>query len=185
MTEPVQYIIFGILSVMIVIISWKTLFTPRSHGFYRFLSWVGIAWIFASNYPFWFKDPFSFKQIISWVFLLSSAFLVIAGAVQLKSAGKSERSRRDKSLYLFEKTTVLVDTGIYRYIRHPLYSSLLFLTWGIFFKQLSIGLLLVALLSSLLLVFTSLFDEKECIDFFGEQYRLYMKNTRRFIPFIF
>jgi protein-S-isoprenylcysteine O-methyltransferase Ste14 len=33
-----------------------------------------------------------------------------------------------------EKTTILVTTGAYRYIRHPLYSSLLFLAWGIFFK---------------------------------------------------
>jgi len=179
-----KFVLFGILSIPVVIISWRTIFSIRNHGFYRFFSWECIIWLFVSNYKFWFDNPFGIKQIISWVCLLISGYLVTAGALLLKKSGKQVKKREGKELYQFEKTSELVDHGIFRYIRHPLYSSLLFLTWGIFFKGTTDFLLLIALLSSAFLFITAIFDEKECIEFFGEKYSEYMKRSKRFIPFI-
>jgi len=176
--------LFVILSVPIVLISRRTLFDFRSHGFYRFFSWECIIWLFVSNYTFWFNDPFSIRQVFSWIFLFWSAYVVIAGVILLKKSGKPIESRNDKMLYKFEKTSELVEHGIYRYIRHPLYSSLLFLTWGIFLKHTTVLLLFVALLSTVCLYFTAIFDEKECTAYFGEKYMAYMKRSKRFIPFI-
>jgi protein-S-isoprenylcysteine O-methyltransferase Ste14 len=85
----------------------------------------------------------------------------------------------------FEKTTALVTTGIYRYIRHPHYSSLLFLDWGIFFKAPSWPGAFLALAASLLLVATARADEAECMRFFGPPYQEFMKQTRMFVPFLF
>ena len=85
----------------------------------------------------------------------------------------------------FEKTTSLVTTGIYHYIRHPLYSSLLLLTWGVFFKSPAWLAGSLALVASFCLFLTALADENECIQYFGESYREYMRQTKRFIPFIF
>ena len=127
--------IFAVLSISIIIISWRTLFTIKSHGFYRFFSWECTAWLLAVNYKFWFENPFSVNQIISWILLIISGYLVIAGLITMKKFGKQKEIRDDKKLYKFEKTTELVDKGIFKYIRHPLYSSLMFLTWGIFFKN--------------------------------------------------
>ena len=180
-----KYIIFGILSIPVIIISWRTLFSLRSHGFYRFLSWECILWLFASNYRYWFVDPFSVRQVFSWIFLIISAYVVIAGTVLLKRRGRPGRDSTQKSLYRFEETSLLVDTGIFKYIRHPLYSSLLFLTWGIFLKNITVPLLIISILSSIFLFITSLIDEKECIDYFGDEYRLYIKRTRRLIPYLF
>ncbi|MBN1388862.1 MAG: isoprenylcysteine carboxylmethyltransferase family protein [Bacteroidales bacterium] len=179
-----KYIIFATLSIPVIIISWRTLFDLRSHGFYRFLSWECILWLFAANYRYWFVEPFSVRQIFSWIFLVISACVVIMGVVQMKRKGRPGRDSRQKTLYRFEKTSHLVDTGIFRYIRHPLYSSLLFLTWGIFLKHITVTLLIISILSSLFLFITALIDEKECIDYFGDEYRQYMKRTRRFIPFL-
>jgi protein-S-isoprenylcysteine O-methyltransferase Ste14 len=179
------YIIFTILSVPVIIISWRTLFDPRSHGFYRFLAWECILWLFAHNYPYWFNDPFSVRQILSWVFLLFSAYIVIAGVVQMKKGGGPGRDSSQKTLYRFEETSLLVDTGIFRYIRHPLYSSLLFLTWGILLKNITVHMLLISIFSTVFLIITALIDERECVDYFGEAYRLYMKRTKRFVPFLF
>lgn len=102
----------------------------------------------------------------------------------MKRLGKPEKNREDNSLYQFEKTTELIDTGIFKYIRHPLYSSLLFLTWGIYLKHPTGILTAVAALSSLFLFLTAIFDEKECIKAFGASYREYMTRSKRFIPFI-
>jgi len=160
------------------------LFSLKVHGFYRFLAWECIIWLFASNYPFWFRDPFSLQQVISWIFLIASGYLAIAGAILLKKQGKKEISRDDKALFQFEKTSELVDRGIYTYIRHPLYSSLLFLTWGIFMKHTSYFLLLIAILSTAFLFITAILDERECVQYFGEKYRDYMKRSKRFVPHI-
>jgi len=180
-----KLIIFGILSLLIIAISWQSLFSIKTHGFYRFLSWECILWLLVSNYKFWFIDPFSFQQIISWIFLFYASYLVIAGAIKLGQAKKTSLGRNEVNLYQFERTTELIDSGIYQFIRHPLYSSLLFLTWGIYFKNISGFLLIISLLSSVFLFITALFDEKECRTFFGESYTEYMKRTKRFIPFIF
>lgn len=178
--EPV--LIFIILSVPLILVSWRSLFSLKHHGFYRFLSWEGIAWLLVSNYRFWFVHPFGLIQIVSWIFLMLSGYLVIAGAVHLKKFGKQVKQRNEKELYPFERTSVLVDRGIYKYIRHPLYASLLFLNWGICLKNPTVFLLVIACLSTVFLYLTAIFDERECIHYFGEAYRDYMKRSWRFIP---
>lgn len=181
----IKLLIFGILSLPIIIISWRTLFNVKSHGFYRFFSWECILWLFIENYKFWFDYPFSIGQIFSWIFLIFSGYLIIIGVVLIKNVGKPVENRDEKTLYQFEKTSQLIDSGIYKYIRHPLYSSLLFLTWGISFKNITESTLLISLLSTGFLYLTAIFDEKECIAFFGEKYKEYMKRNKRFVPFIF
>lgn len=179
-----RIIIFVILSIPIIIVSWRTLFNIKSHGFFRFFSWESIIWLFATNYKYWFDDPFSINQIFSWIFLIASGYLVTVGVILMKKVGKQGNNRNEKTLYQFEKTTELIEQGIFKYIRHPLYSSLLFLTWGIFLKNFSIELLFVSMLSTVFLYLTAIFDEKECIDFFGDKYIEYMKKSKRFIPYI-
>jgi protein-S-isoprenylcysteine O-methyltransferase Ste14 len=108
------------------------------------------------------------------------------GVSALKSQGRPNMNREsDPSLLAFEKTTQLVTSGIYKYIRHPLYSSLLLLTWGIFFKLPSFAGGILALTATLFLIATAKADEDECIKFFGTEYQNYMKHTKRFIPFLF
>lgn len=168
-----------------IIISRKTIFNPGSHGFYRFFSWECIIWLLASNYSYWFVNPFSINQLIAWGLLVISIYMVLAGVIMLKKGRKRDNNRSDTALYEFEKTSELIETGIYKYIRHPMYSSLLFLTWGIFFKHPDIELLIISVLSSLFLLQTANMDEKECLTYFGDKYSAYMKRTKHFIPFIF
>ena len=180
-----KWIIFAGLSLGVIIISWRTLFNMRSHGFYRFISWEMIILLFAFNYRFWFRDPFSLNQVFSWILLIVSGIIVIAGVVKLKRSGNSHHLRTDKNLYHFEKTTKLVDTGIFKYIRHPLYASLLFLAWGIFLKNPDLVLFIIVALCSVFLYITAIFDEKGCVEYFGDPYLDYKNRTRMFIPFVF
>ncbi|MDD4972434.1 MAG: methyltransferase [Paludibacter sp.] len=177
--------LFGFLSLIIIAISWRTLFNTRSHGFYRFFSWECMAWLLASNYKYLFVDPFSINQIISWILLVYSLYLVITGLLLIKRIGKPNAIRDEKNLFGFEKTTQLIDTGVFKHIRHPLYASLIFVTWAVFLKHPTITLFVIALLSTNFLYITSRFDEKECIRYFGDKYLNYMKHTRMFIPFLF
>jgi len=179
-----KVILFIALSLPLIFISKHSLFEPGSHGFTRVFSWEWIIALFVLNYGEWFKQPFSLTQIISWLLLLISLWFVIGGVFLLKKARKPGIVRVDEKLYRFEKTTELVTSGIFKYLRHPLYSSLLFLTWGIWFKQPGVITAFIALLSSVLLWFTAKRDERECLAYFGDSYREYMTRTKRFIPFV-
>ncbi len=85
----------------------------------------------------------------------------------------------------FENTTTLVIVGTYKYIRHPLYSSLLLLGWGIFFKNLSLLSSILVLVTSAFLIATAKVEETENLEKFGSDYAVYMKTTKMFIPFLF
>ena len=179
-----KVIFFITLSLPLILITGQSLFDPKSRGFSRFFSWECMIALLVINYQKWFVNPFSATQIVSWLLLIISICLISAGAPLLFKARKPGIVRVDEKLFRFEKTTELVTTGIFRYIRHPLYSSLLFLTWGIWFKQPMLITLPIALLSSVLLLVTAVKDEQECLAYFGEKYREYMKGTKRLIPFV-
>jgi len=181
-----QWIIFATGTVFLVVISWKSLRKPRSHGYYRFFAWECILLLFVANKNYWFKNPFTWYQIIAWILLFASLIPLGFGFHLLRMRGKPTTQREgDESLLAFEKTTSLVTTGIYKYIRHPLYSSLLFLAWGIFFKLPSLtGIALTAVATAFLFA-TARADEAECIQFFGPQYIDYIKRTKMFIPKVF
>jgi protein-S-isoprenylcysteine O-methyltransferase Ste14 len=124
--------------------------------------------------------------LVSWFLLIASIVPLVLGVRSLAHQGGAGKHRQDEpELLAFEKTTTLVDTGIYHYIRHPLYSSLLFLGWGIFFRIPSWPGVLLALSATLFLFATAKADEVECIRFFGPAYERYMKQTKRFVPFLF
>src|SRR5512145_670004 len=181
-----QWIILIAGSLIIIMISWKSLHQPDSHGFYRFFAWEIILALFVINMSAWFDEPTSWNQIISWFLLIVCLIPLTFGVYGLRRHGKPAQQRQgDPSLLAFEKTTALVTSGIYHYIRHPLYSSLFFLTWGIFFKSPSLPGMVLALVATILLIATAKADEAECTRFFGPQYQEYMETTKMFIPYIF
>jgi len=180
-----KFVAFVVFSLPIVWLSWRNLFSFHNHGLYRLISWECILWIVINNYSFWFANPFSIAQIASWMLLLFSLGLAISGAALMKSAGGANNGRTDDSLYRFERTTKLIETGIFRYIRHPLYSSLIFLTWGIFIKNINPFLFAVSMVATIALFATALVEEKEDIRYFGDKYLDYMRRTKMFIPFMY
>jgi protein-S-isoprenylcysteine O-methyltransferase Ste14 len=172
----VQTIIFLVGSIGIIWISIPSLRHPGSHGFYRFFAWEIILGMFVINLRGWFTDPFAWYQVISWVLLTVCLIPIIFGVILLRSVGKPTDE--------LEATTKLVTNGIYRLIRHPLYASLLYLAWGIFFKSPSILDGCLAGVTTAFLFATARADEAECREKFGDDYAVYMKNTKMFIPFV-
>lgn len=181
-----KLLVFGLSTIGLAYVSRASLLAPNSHGFFRFLNWEAILALGLLNVDVWFRDPFAWHQIISWVLLTASAFLAIYSAVLLKRRGRPDPGREDEQLIAFEKTTALVTTGIYRYIRHPMYSSLLYLGWGIYFKApLRWPGLALALAATAFLVVTARVEESENVRYFGREYEAYCSKTKRFIPYLF
>jgi protein-S-isoprenylcysteine O-methyltransferase Ste14 len=83
-----------------------------------------------------------------------------------------------------EETTSLINSGLYRYIRHPLYLSLILGGFGIMMKDPGWTQILLAGGNFIALYVTARVEEGEMIGKFGKEYTDYMKDTKMFIPFV-
>ena len=180
----IKILVFLMLSLPLVYLSWRSLFSLDKHGLYRFVTWESILWIVVQNYQYLLVEQFNARLLVSSLLLVTSALLVIWASVVMRREGRVSQQREDETLFGFEKTTALVTVGIFHYIRHPMYSSLLCLLWGVLLRNVESGLLLVALFGSVMCVVAALIEERENLAYFGETYRQYMNNSKRFIPFL-
>jgi protein-S-isoprenylcysteine O-methyltransferase Ste14 len=180
-----QFVVFLFGSVGIFIISRHALAEKASHGFPRFFAFEAILGLIVLNIPYWFTQPFSFPQLVSWILLIGGPFLVIHAVLVLRAYGAQDKSIQDASQLSFEKTTHLVTKGPYRFIRHPMYASLLSLAWGVFFKHVTLITLMLLILACLTLFLTAVYEERENLAKFGDEYASFMAHTKRFIPYIF
>ncbi|MES2819580.1 MAG: methyltransferase [Pseudomonadota bacterium] len=177
--------IFLALGLALAVLSRQSLRDPKSHGFYRLFAFEAIVFLLWCNLPFWFEDRFSPTQLLSWALLFSALYLLLHSLYLLRVRGGHAPERAsDAANFRFENTARLVDSGIYGYIRHPLYSSLLLLAWGLFFKQPALAEGGAALLASLALIATAKVEEDENLRTFGAAYGDYCRRTRRFLPFV-
>ena len=181
----IQSVLFIVGTLFFLYISKNSLLNLKAHGFYRFFVFDFCLLLVLVNIPFWISKPFSILQIISWTLLLVSIYLVFQSISFLKKLGGSKEREGDSTNYKFENTINLVKDGVYKYIRHPMYSSLFFLSLGTLFKNISVFTILLTVFIILFLILTAKFEEKENINFFGNSYMDYMKGTKMFVPYIF
>jgi protein-S-isoprenylcysteine O-methyltransferase Ste14 len=181
----IQIVVFISGTIFIIFISRKSLLNFRAHGFYRFFVFEFTLALVLLNIPYWFTNPFSLLQIISWGLLLISIHLLIQSVMLLKKIGEIKKREEGSANFNFENTTNLVKAGVYKYIRHPMYGSLLFLCVGALFKNISVVTVMISIITFVFLILTAKVEEKENINFFGNYYLEYMKETKMFIPYIF
>lgn len=181
----ISAVAFAVGSIPIVWWSRRSLVHPTSHGFPRFFAFEAILALLVLNVGHWFAAPFSPRQLASWFLLIISIVLVVWGLVLLLRIGSARPAEEESPLFEWENTESLVTTGVFRYVRHPMYSSLLFLAWGAFLKFISVTTASLVAVATLALVATARAEELESVARFGQEYRDYMKRTHRFVPFLF
>lgn len=165
--------IFLVLSSSLLVFTLKR---PHLHRWYRFLAFECILVLIFLQVDRWFIDPFSPRQILSWLMLTGSLPLALHGFYLLRSIGEPDQD--------IENTTILVTQGAYRYIRHPLYASLLVLGIGAALKGVTTVVAIVVVFLFVGVYGAARVEEQSNLDRFGEQYRRYMQQTKMFIPWI-
>ena len=176
--------LFIAISCFLAYLCRKQLNNPRCHGFYRFFAFEGILLLLVTNYTHMHIYPWEPNQLLPSALLMSSLLLVILSTQQLRSSGGKVARTDTPENFGFENTSRLVTQGIYRYIRHPMYSSLLLLGWGIMLKNPTHFTLMVSAAISLFLIITAKVEETENIRFFGEDYAGYQRRSKMLIPFL-
>jgi protein-S-isoprenylcysteine O-methyltransferase Ste14 len=164
-------------TVFIILFSWfLSIKYKRYHGIARFFAFESVFILILLNYKVWFINPFSPLQLISWILLCFSIYVVVTGYLLLKRKGKPDSN--------FENTSLLVKSGIYGLIRHPLYLSIFLAGTGIVLKNPAPPQILLGIINLIAIYITARIEEKEMIAKFGDDYRIYMTETKMFIPYI-
>lgn len=85
-----------------------------------------------------------------------------------------------------QKNQKVVDYGPYRFIRHPSYLGMFLTMIGIGLALCSWGgILVILVMSGLGFGYRIYIEEKVLVSELGDDYRQYMKETKRLIPFVF
>ncbi len=170
----IYWISWSVISGLLLVF---TLIRPHPYRFSRYLAFESVLSLAFLNARVWFHNPLSLIQVISWALLMGSLYLVIHGFYLIKTRGNPQGD--------FEDTTSLITTGPYRFIRHPLYGSLILFSLGTFLKK-------PELIGFFLVCFTCLgsylaarIEERYNLERFGEAYQVYMDRSKMFIPYIF
>jgi protein-S-isoprenylcysteine O-methyltransferase Ste14 len=162
-------------SATITFLSRNSLRDRHSYGYYRFFTFEFILLLVVTNLRVWFNDILSPLQLVSWMSLLGSLYLVISA---FNMIGLSKATGVDDS-------GEVIDKGIYRKVRHPLYSSLLFFALGVYLKEPSLfsSILMFGVIFTLLAAVRA--EEEVNLRKFGARYHEYKQKTKMFIPYIF
>jgi protein-S-isoprenylcysteine O-methyltransferase Ste14 len=84
-----------------------------------------------------------------------------------------------------QKDQTVVDTGSYRYVRHPSYTGLLIIFVGLGLALQSWGAVLVlALIFAIVWGYRVHVEERALISQLGEAYPAYSRRTKRLIPYL-
>jgi protein-S-isoprenylcysteine O-methyltransferase Ste14 len=141
------------------------------------LLFVPIVYV-ATGFPAEAERPFS--PVVAFL-----GIICLAGALWVFFRSHAELGRNWSISLEMRSNHRLVQTGVYRFVRHPMYSS--------FFLQ---GLAQFLLLPNwvaggaglvgafILYIFRFRREESMMIENFGDEYRVYMRQTKRLVPWL-
>ncbi|MGD8388442.1 MAG: isoprenylcysteine carboxylmethyltransferase family protein [Desulfobacteraceae bacterium] len=168
--------VFAVFSLGIFLKFRKELFSFHRHGPYMFVSAQGLLLLFVLNSGSMFRAPWGPQQAFSWALMYLSAGFALLGFYALRRHGKPVQN--------WEDTSRLVQEGVFRFIRHPLYTSLMLLAVGVFLKDVSPWTTGACLVTLGFLVAASRVEERENLVKFGIPYEHYILRTKRYLPFL-
>lgn len=84
---------------------------------------------------------------------------------------------------LVKQNAHLVTNGPYAFIRHPMYSAVLLSVWPLIIDQYSLLRLMAGLILTVVLIIKMLYEENLLRKHFAG-YEIYMRQTKRLIPFV-
>jgi protein-S-isoprenylcysteine O-methyltransferase len=163
--------------------------TRRSRGDSRDRHSLALLWIVIAIsilLSLWAAQNYRFATLPHRRFLYLTGLFLFAGGIVLRWYSIVQLGRFFTVDVSIAKEHRVVDTGPYRFVRHPSYTGALiaFLGFGLCLGNwLSILLLMLPILAAFL--WRIRIEEQALIDALGEDYRAYMRRTARLIPLVY
>ena len=112
-----------------------------------------------------------------------SALLLICGIIIIRSAFLLFKNNQTTINPLnLTKTSLIVNTGVFKYTRNPMYLGMVFILLSIALKfNLYGGLIVIFVFCSFITKFQIIPEEKAMEKLFGQEFKNYKKTTRRWL----
>ncbi len=146
-------------------------------SFYSFFAAINFVLLF------WFHSMLPSPNLFDpgWGTRLPAGILILAGAwIGIQAL----RPYPITFWFVEERAKSLITTGLYAYVRHPMYFGVLLLLLGYLLWLPSVKNLVFVVISIIYLIVGSLLEEAKLLDRFGEEYLEYRRRAKMLIPFI-
>ena len=143
--------------------------------------WVAI--VFNSTYLlYWFTPILAWATLLPFVVRIVGVLLSISG-LYLFWLTHNALGTSWSPLLEVKKEHKLITTGIYKHIRHPMYTAILVFTLGLGLISANLVVLLLPLIIFSILCYVRISDEEGMmISWFGDEYILYKRKTGMLFP---
>lgn len=126
-------------------------------------------------FPIWNQE---FISMIGIILFTLSGVVMLLGRIQLGQYATGKLSIQDEH--------ELIEKGLYKYIRHPIYAGGII---GGFFFLMAFNSIIIAIIYTLLMLIVfnkrASYEEKILSEEFGQDYLDYQKRTKKYIPFLY
>lgn len=145
----------------------------RQHIVYEVYEACGLGRYFTSFLLNWSWGEISLLplRIIGFILFLPAAFFVGSSFINLKTKGKPPTG--------WEQTTVMIESGIYRIVRHPLYLGTALWAAGVMLVNQSVPTAIFGILAILCFWMASKKEDEFDVKKFGDGYKEYMRRVPR------
>ena len=129
----------------------------------------------------WILDnlaDFQVLRYVGWAILAVCMLLIFLPGFIFRSKGKLEKGKD------WTKTSVLVDSGIYSVVRHPLYLGWLLMYVALIFFSQHWLTAIVGILGMVCVYLISRQEDQHLIEKFGDDYKRYMQRVPRVNVFL-
>ena len=113
-------------------------------------------------------------KMLGWVFFILGSMISLVSMLQLSTSLSPFPTPRHSG--------TLVTSGLYRWVRNPIYSGILCLFLGLGLMNFSIHQFFISLLLYFLFYFKVRYEESQLIKKYGKDYQTYVEVTGRFFP---
>ena len=154
-------------------------FAIEMHGI-PFSMWL-ISWVIGSNLP---EGILWGHTLVQYIGRLGMYIGIVLAGIALFLILNGWHNIYKKYWSKENGSGTLVTSGVYRYIRHPQYTGLLLLSISMILNWATLSLLIMFPVIVFMYVRLAKREERDMLNEFGDEYRSYMKRTKRFIPYI-
>ena len=137
----------------------------------------------------WFQfSMHSYYLFISMIFVYLPATLLAITGLIIMSICINKYFYELSGLHALQQSDVkntLQQSGLHKYVRHPLYLGTLLFLWGLFFIFPFLNNLIAAAIITAYVLFGIRLEEKKLYLEYGESYKEYAKKVPKLIPYIY
>jgi methanethiol S-methyltransferase len=174
------WIIYLSLHSLLAIEKWKRRFDPKRYRIvYSLYSIIGLLGLLTLNGSIQSGAFFESAGLIKYLSLMLATF----GVMILQLAFRQYRLK--SFLGFADEKDELVEEGILKYIRHPIYSGIILIVMGFFLFIPTLPTLISSVCIFIYLPIGIYLEEKKLIKYYGDSYLDYKKRVPSLIPRLF